>query len=857
MSIDTPAILAFFGLIGTCGLGLSFLRLIGLTKLPRLLSLAASYPTGIAIFSMCILTLNHYSVPISLGSWAITILGLLLLTSIFYSTRPLAPRIALNALPTIDNEWWRHWSPVAVVVITLLAIHFSFFLLNNLNRPIFPWDALTTWMYRAKLWAINDALLPLIFAPDWLAQTGTEGYPIYANHYPKLLSLYIASMSALTEGWNSEAASLPWSFAWLCLLLMMYGVVKVETDSVHLALAAGFALCSLPLLNAHVALAGYADIWMALTSGCGLMMLLLWSQKKNNQTLTLALLLLTTGAQLKNEGWLWAGLAMAFILIQYLTERGRLRALLLGVPVAIGLLLALQITHVSLGPLGSWGVSDSTIDIGPLGSYLLRPYNPLPNYWSALIEQPNFHLMLVLFLVSVISLLSRRDKYAGAVCVMTGLILTSQIMIFGVSSFSHYAESGTAINRLLIHFLPVTIFIIAIGLWPHLPQLQRNVPLNRFSEVKIGALGTCLALTLLASVFFVLNPSLLLPVAEKIDIEAEQMSVMLGQVEKVDGGLRILPSDVPVSVLRAPLQPQADSKKHIGLLDVEAEDASHVRLYWINQDEPSVVHSVTPNQIGRSIIDLAIDKNWGHGAVLEWGVIVTPEGFGSTIVKSVSLSEGLTVSETPALLATWFTPRPPDQRSLNFLRSQDYQFSNINLLISFVAMLCVAVVVATFTLGTRWEKLRMAGISTICALWILSDLIWLRHLASWASTSVGLSPVTVTEAVSSGEWINNIRGLLEKTLAPFDEIIVVPATDDYEFEARKIPFDLLPKKVAFARYGRLKQIQGSARPLILIGTENEQLDFFTQRILHDSVFPMEVFLARDGLRVLVPNALQH
>ncbi len=47
---------------------------------------------------------------------------------------------------------------------------------------------------------------------------------------------------------------------------------------------------------------------------------------------------------------------------------------------------------------------------------------------------------------------------------MGALYRGSQWIIFGLSSYSLYAETGTAINRLLLHFLPVFVLTIVCGM---------------------------------------------------------------------------------------------------------------------------------------------------------------------------------------------------------------------------------------------------------------------------------------------------------------------------------------------------------------------------------------------------------
>ena len=71
----------------------------------------------------------------------------------------------------------------------------------------------------------------------------------------------------------------------------------------------------------------------------------------------LAAILLLAGTQIKTEGWLWLGLGVAFVAIESLADRFGYAKLLAVTGAVISLLWLLEITTLSLGPLGSWGVS--------------------------------------------------------------------------------------------------------------------------------------------------------------------------------------------------------------------------------------------------------------------------------------------------------------------------------------------------------------------------------------------------------------------------------------------------------------------------------------------------------------------
>ena len=176
-------------------------------------------------------------------------------------------------------------------------------------------------MYRSKAWVLNDAFSKFQFSPQWIKEGSTEGYAIYASHYPTALSDLAAFTSSLTGTWSVAAASLPWTGAGIALALSVFGGLRLAGYSKTLALLGAYLSIAAPLLGMHMALAGYGDVWMALYAGTGLMLLLVWQQTGRAEGLWLALLLLLMSTQIKLEGWLWLMLGGLFIAAMTLHAR--------------------------------------------------------------------------------------------------------------------------------------------------------------------------------------------------------------------------------------------------------------------------------------------------------------------------------------------------------------------------------------------------------------------------------------------------------------------------------------------------------------------------------------------------------
>lgn len=371
----------------------------------------------------------------------------------------------------------------SALVATLIITHWVVALVNNLARPIFPWDAFTTWMYRAKAWTLTDTITPMQPAIDWLQRGGGSDFAIYASDYSATLSAFAAMCSAVSGGWHEGAASLPWSSAFLALGLIVYGMLRRWSLPPLNSIVGAYLLLSLPLLETHAALAGYADLWMLATSGIGLSMLLLWHHKPEQGIFLLAFLLLLLGSQLKTEGWMWLLLGSIFTLLSTTSQRiGYRWPLLIGLSIA-GFIVATQTYHVDLGVLGEWGLAGQQLHAGPFGSFTLRPFNALPVYAKLVFYDASFHLLAVLSAFGLMVATAFTPRTARHWWVMVALIAASQVVIFGLAQHSLYAEQGTAIGRLLLQVSPVFLVVGWVGL------NTRATPVRPLSTGEASMLG--------------------------------------------------------------------------------------------------------------------------------------------------------------------------------------------------------------------------------------------------------------------------------------------------------------------------------------------------------------------------------
>ncbi|MEJ2402607.1 MAG: hypothetical protein P8Y52_14685 [Xanthomonadales bacterium] len=156
-----------------------------------------------------------------------------------------------------------------VMLASWAVLHLARALLDELAIPVYPWDAWLLWVYRAKAWFFAGNIFDFYSAAEWLNLSDPNAYTVDAVHYPRLPSLF-PLWAALSYGqWSETLIALPTFLCGIAIGLALYGQCLRAGSGVLLAVIAVYALYSVPLIGTHLALAGYADIWMTGFAGLG------------------------------------------------------------------------------------------------------------------------------------------------------------------------------------------------------------------------------------------------------------------------------------------------------------------------------------------------------------------------------------------------------------------------------------------------------------------------------------------------------------------------------------------------------------------------------------------------------------
>lgn len=360
--------------------------------------------------------------------------------------QPAAPPQALAKSPL--SRWQRL---VIGFLLLLILLRFLSLALEVVWRPLFPWDATIHWAIKAKVWLEHQALLPFVSQEDWLAEGGPGGYTVHLAQYPETIPLLQTWAGLAVGGYHPSLINLPWLAMYAGMGLAFYGQARNAGVGTVVACAGSYMLLSMPLLNTHVALAGYADLMLGACYLAALMALHVACTVPAQRAAqgTLALLFGLACLLIKNEGVFWfitilGGMAAAAL------PRRLLWPVLLGCGV-------LGITALGLFPkdLAIAGHSLEQLDLyyrpeawtGIISSLLLL------DSWHLL---PWFALLLVTgYWLSGRSSTGSLTGIGTALALALGLFLT----LYLGTGYAGGAIRLTAVSRTSLQLLPTVLYL--------------------------------------------------------------------------------------------------------------------------------------------------------------------------------------------------------------------------------------------------------------------------------------------------------------------------------------------------------------------------------------------------------------
>ncbi len=357
----------------------------------------------------------------------------------------------------------QQWAIFALLL--MIALHWAFALMETLLRPLFPWDAFTTWSYAAKAW-FYGGYSEFIPPEEWLRNPDASQFTSHVHQYPIFSSLVQLWTATSLGRWSETLINLPSFLAGTAIGLALYGESRAQGLSTLPALLICYLFFSIPLVNTHLSLGGYADIWLAGYTGLGFVALISGVAKGERFTIMLGLALTGFGALVKFEGAVWFLTALAFLSFHWMGLKRSTLLLLVASALAGGAYL-FNLTLIELPIIGLVGVSEGNLYLPGIGLIKLQYHNVWEPYLQNFFMLGSWNLLWSALLLSVLGCFffqgeTRTRREHGAALLFLFLFVTSQFVIFFLTDQGRWAEKFTSINRLPLQFTPALVFTLVI-----------------------------------------------------------------------------------------------------------------------------------------------------------------------------------------------------------------------------------------------------------------------------------------------------------------------------------------------------------------------------------------------------------
>lgn len=408
------------------------------------------YLAGLFITTVVVRLWDLAGIPLHFWGLTTTILGLAV--SGLIAIRLKKTGVAIAQRTDAQKQW-----EIAVITVLLVLITYRYITIAQeiALRPLFPWDAVGDWAPKAIVWYSNSEITPFVDSVTWLSQKDATFHSIYSYYYPPTVSL-IQVWGMLGAGTSDHTlVYLPWLLVISSLGLAVYGHLRLSGSSILKATLACYVLLNIPFINAHTALAGYADIWLATAFGLATFALHEWKETKQWSYGLLSVFFAIACSQLKVPGIIFGAIVISVIAI-YLFKS--------SFKTYLGLGLAL------IGVFAYALVNGINIDIPYLGTIVLtKDLIELPHLTYYPIHTPLLYSLfsminwnMLVYLIALIAVLKAiRGEFLTAPTPLLVSILFAMVVLFYVFSFTSthmYVEIGTITNRALIYTMPSVVF---------------------------------------------------------------------------------------------------------------------------------------------------------------------------------------------------------------------------------------------------------------------------------------------------------------------------------------------------------------------------------------------------------------
>lgn len=350
------------------------------------------------------------------------------------------------------------------LLMALIVWRYAVLTQELLLRPLYGWDSWMNWAPKAIVWYHQLSLVEFISPQAWLNEGAVSTYTLgnaQAWDYPISVPL-IQLWAMLGAGtWDHPALYLTWVMVPLCLALVFYGHLRLSLVTAPVAVGACYLLLSMPYVNVHSVLAGYADLWLGGVFAAAVCALYELRRGLDSRYAILCLVLAAFCAQLKVPG-IFIGLIIVAFVVRTRLNLAAWKELALAMALVLAFLAILTIGVSFRFPhLGQVILSWEEMRVGRAGSFILRYHSVEGAFAESFFTMINWNLLAYLgiaiaFLGAAAGAWKRKPE-SELLAVLTGLAFVTAV--FTLSGYHTQATNFVALNRALLHVMPALIFV--------------------------------------------------------------------------------------------------------------------------------------------------------------------------------------------------------------------------------------------------------------------------------------------------------------------------------------------------------------------------------------------------------------
>ena len=354
-------------------------------------------------------------------------------------------------LPPVQRVIW-------IALLAWLGLRFGLLAAEVAWRPLYPWDAWVQWATKARVWYELGRIVPFANAEVWLA--GAPGAYFDASpHYPATVPLLQVWMCVALGRWDDSAMNWPWLAMLVSLTVAVYGVLRGEGVPALVALLGAYFVASLPLLDVHVALAGYADLPMAVVYTLAALATYRWCLRRDPRDGLVAIFLAAACPLVKNPGWVWALTLLPGVVIALMPRRG-VRVVAIGFAVlAVAALVLARTEPVVLG-------YRLHLDFSYGWAQLIKAYFLMGN-WNLL-----FYGAIVILALGARRLI---EPPLAPLAAITAAGLAFLFFVFAFTQAALWLADLTTANRATLHLAPLLVTLCVLT-WHRLALSSSAAP---------------------------------------------------------------------------------------------------------------------------------------------------------------------------------------------------------------------------------------------------------------------------------------------------------------------------------------------------------------------------------------------